>query len=500
MAKKTPSINYTSRDYSSIKNDLVAYAKRYYPDTFKDFSQPSFGALMLDSVAYIGDILSFYLDYQANESFLSTAMEYNNVIKLSRTLGYKFQPNPSSFGRLDCYILIPVESSTVAPDKNYMPILKKGSKFVSAANNIFTLLENLDFSKSTNDIVVAQTDSTTGAPTSYAVRTSGQVISGELGVLEVNVGPLEKFKKIRVGNNVSEILSVTDGNGNQYYEVDYLSQNVIYLPTVNRGDNRDTVADILKPVVVSRRFVVEQDAGGTAIQFGYGSDENPVEVKDPSEVILKLHGRDHITDRSFDPSVLNETDKMGVAPSNTSLTIIYRFNSNENVNAPAGTINKVINAKLEFLSAETLAIPKINFVKNSLQVINEEPIVGDVLFPTAEEIKQRAFSSFATQNRAVTKQDYVSMIHRMPSQFGTIKKAAIIQDQDSFNQRNLNIYVISADTSGLLMNTNDTIKKNLKTWITKYKMLNDTVDILNTRICNLGINFVISAFPGAKQI
>ena len=83
MSRKIVPIKYTSREFNSIKRDLTEYAKRYYPDSFQDFNEASFGALMLDTVAYVGDVLSFYLDYQANESFLDTAVEYNNIIRLS---------------------------------------------------------------------------------------------------------------------------------------------------------------------------------------------------------------------------------------------------------------------------------------------------------------------------------------------------------------------------------------------------------------------------------
>ena len=222
MPRKTPAIDYTSRDFSTIKNDLMEYAKRYYPDTFKDFSKPSFGALLLDTVSYVGDILSFYTDYQANESFLSTAIEYDNILKLANALGYKYKPYPSSTGLVTLYSLIPADSMA-APDKDYMPIMKRGSAFTSTAGARFTLVEDLDFSKTTNEIVVANVDSTTGAPTSYAVKMVGQVVSGEYGLETITVGNFQKFLKLQLGaNNINEIISVTDSNGNQYYEVDYL--------------------------------------------------------------------------------------------------------------------------------------------------------------------------------------------------------------------------------------------------------------------------------------
>ena len=108
--KKVP-IKYTSRDFNSIKQDLINHARRYYPDTYKDFNDASFGSLVMDQVAYTGDILSFYLDYQANESFLDTANEYDNVVKLTRQMGYKYRGKASSHGYVSFFILIPADSS-----------------------------------------------------------------------------------------------------------------------------------------------------------------------------------------------------------------------------------------------------------------------------------------------------------------------------------------------------------------------------------------------------
>ena len=73
--KKTVPIKYTSRDFESIRADLLEHARRYYPNTFQDFNEAGFGSLMLDTVSYIGDILSFYLDYQANESFKESSLQ-----------------------------------------------------------------------------------------------------------------------------------------------------------------------------------------------------------------------------------------------------------------------------------------------------------------------------------------------------------------------------------------------------------------------------------------
>ena len=497
---KKPAINYTSRDFTTIREELVAYAKRYYPEYVKDFSQPSFGALLIDTVAYVGDILSFYLDYQANESFLSTAIEYNNVVKLARTLGYKLQTNPSSFGVVTLYILVPTESNTVAPDVNYMPILKRGSTFSSTNGTTFTLIEDVNFADTTLERVVAQVNSDTGAPLKYAVRAYAQVVSGELGVETIDVGAYSKFPRFKMETtNVAEILSIEDSESNRYYEVDHLTQNVIYLPVVNNNEDRDTVKNIMKPIAVSRRFTIEKDALNTFIQFGGGSTETEVKYLDPSNVVLDIFGKDHITDNSFDPSVLTKSDKLGVAPANTTLLVTFRINTTQNVNSSANTITSVQSAIMRFKNPESLSTGQINEVRGSIEVNNSEAITGDISLPSSDEVRIRARANYATQNRAVTKQDYISVVYNMPAKFGSIKRASISQDSKSYNQRNLNLYLISEDNNGKLTQTNNTIKQNLKMWLNQYKMINDTVDILNAKIVNFGIKYSAMAMPNINK-
>jgi len=456
--------------------------------------------MLIDTVAYVGDILSFYLDYQANESFMSTAIEYNNVVKLARTLGYKLQTNPSSYGTVTLYILVPTESNTVAPDTNYMPIVKRGSTFSSTNNTSFTLIEDINFADSNLAKVVAQVDSETGAPTKYAIKANAQVVSGEIGIETIDVGEYTKFPKFELETgDIAEILSIEDSNGNRYYEVDHLTQNVIYLPVVNNNDDKNTVKNILKPIAVSRRFSVEKDALHTYIQFGGGSEETETKYLDPSNVILNVFGKEHIIDESFDPSVLNKTDKLGVAPSNTTLLVTFRLNTTDNVNTSANTITTVQNALLRFNSPESLSQTQINEVRSSLEVNNEEAIVGDISLPTSDEVRIRARANFATQNRAVTKQDYISIVYNMPSKFGAIKRAAIMEDPNSYNQRNMNLYVISEDSDSKLVKTNNTIKQNLKTWLNQYKMINDTIDILDAKIVNFGVKYVAKGMPDVNK-
>jgi len=502
VPKKKVAVKYTSRDFISIKRDLVEYAKRYYPDTFRDFNEASFGSLMLDTVSYVGDMLSFYLDYQSNETFLSTAIEYDNVVKLSKQLGYRPRFNPSSFGITTFYIMVPASAVGTEPNTAYLPTLEKGSEFMTENGQGFILNDDVRFSEVTTDEIAAgRIDPSLVQPTDYVVKASGRVISGNLRKVEISVGAFEKFRKARIpGDNIAEILSVVDSDGNSYYEVEYLSQDVIYKPVKNRTSGDTEPSAVMTAVPVPRRFVVDQDTRGAYIQFGFGSDSQlrTKSVADPSRIVLDVYGKDYIADKSIDPNNLIDTDKFGVAPADTILTVTYRSNTTDNMNVAVGGLNTVSSPILRFNNITSLDSAKVASVINSLEVYNDDPIVGSISYPTAEELKTRALAVFSTQNRAVTKQDYISMVYNMPPEYGAIKRCNIVQDKDSF-KRNLNLYVVSEDYTGDLTESNITIKENLKTWLRSVKMINDTIDILDARIVNLGIEFVAIADIEANQ-
>ena len=500
-AKKTPLVKYTSRDFTSIRNDLIEHAKRYYPDNFKDFNEASFGSLMIDTVAYVGDVLSFYLDYQANETFIDTAIEYDNVLKIGNQLGYKRKGPPASFGIVTVYTLIPATSNGT-PNTNFMPILRRGSSFTSLAGNQFELNEDINFSHPENEIVVAKVNADTGAPISFAVKAFGQVISGRMAQENISVGDFEKFLKVQLagGRDITEIISVFDGRGNEYYEVEYLSQNTIHVPVLNRGAGSDAAKYILKPKIVPRRYTVERTRSRTHLRFGYGSETkiNDETISEPRNVVLEQHGRNYVVDQNFDPSKLLQTDKFGIVPTNTTLTVTYRTNTNSSINSAANSITSVTKAILEFPNDSSVNNQERSVVRNSLEVTNESPILGEVLVDDIEELKKRIEGSFTTQNRAVTEQDYTSLVYSMDPKFGAIKRCRIMRDPDSF-KRNLNLYVISEDTNGFLTTTNSIIKNNIKVWLNNYRMINDTIDILNARTVNIGIEFSIVVSPDANR-
>lgn len=500
IKKFFPAIKYTARDFNSIREELLDYTRRYYPDTFRDFSEAGFGSLMIDTTAYIGDILSFYLDYSANESFLDTAQEYDNILKLGRQMGYKFSGNASSTGIADFFISVPANASGLGPDEDYIPILIRGTTLSSDGGALFVLNEDVNFSNPDNEVIVADVDAN-GVPTNYAIRASGQVISGELNTELIAVGDYEKLRTIELENeNITEIISVTDSEGNEYYEVDYLSQDIIFKAVTNRDTSKQYAPNLLRAFVVPRRFTTEKMLDKTILQFGFGSERdtttNP--LIDPATTVLNFHSREYVTDTNFDPTNLLGTDKMGISPSNTTLRIVYRSNTTETVNVAAESLTNVVDPIFQFELENTLNASSIVEVRSSVQVSNPKPILGDISLPNSDELKIRIMDSFSTQNRAVTSQDYRSLIYRMPANFGAVKRASISRDTDSF-RRNLNLYVISEDEFGKLEATNTVVKENLKTWLNHSKMVNDSIDILDAKIVNIRINFTVIATLEANR-
>ena len=497
MSKRSKKlIRYTDRDFNTIKESLVNYTKRYYPDIYRDFSEASFGSLMLDTVSYVGDVLSFYLDYQVNESFIDTATEYDNILRLGEQVGYYPSLRSPSFGILSLYLLVPSSPNGTGPDRDYLPIITKGSKYSTPGGDIYELLDDVDFSNPNNE-VVAGTEDAGGGATSYVVKAYGKVMSGELRQENITVGDFSRFLTVTLSaENVTEVVSVTDSEGHEYFEVPFLSHDTVFRTVINKDPaTRSAVPSILVTTAVPRRFISFVREQKVHLKFGHGSESSlkTDNTTHPSNVVLKMHGRDYETDDGFDPSKLLQNDKFGIAPANTVLNVVYRSNTSDNSNSATNSITFVGDQTFIFPES-ALSVDKINFVRGSLEVTNEKPIVGDVSIPTTNELKQRINDLFATQNRAVTEDDYRSLIYRMPAKFGKIKRAKIVRDQDSF-KRNLNLYVASEDEDRNLIVTNDVIKNNIKTFLQHYKMVNDTVDILDAKVVNIGIEFVAVINP-----
>ena len=390
------------------------------------------------------------------------------------------------------YAIVPANTTGLGPDTRYMPILKRNS-ILSSDGGSFILTEDIRFDNPANETVSARQDSN-GNATSYAVKAVGQVISGEFGVDTITVGAFERLRKVSLNvSNIVEIISVFDSEGNEYFEVEYLTHDVVYKAVPNKDENtRDNAPSLVRPFIATRRFTTEKTNNAITMQFGYGSDDEIATptLAEPSNIVLQRHAKNYVSDTALDPSDLIGTDKLGIGPANTTLTITYRSNTTNSANAAIGGVNKITNPVVEFNDPTITATTAAATTIASLECYNEEPIVGSVRQPNAEEIRIQAMNFFPTQNRAVTGTDYEAITYAMPSHFGAVKRCRVVRDQDSL-KRNLNMYIVSEDQQGKLVQSNSALKDNLKIWLNRYRMINDTVDILDTKIINIGIEFEV---------
>ena len=503
MIKKFP-IKYTSRSFADIKSDLVSYSKKYYPDTFRDFSEASFGSLVLDTVAYVGDIMSFAIDYQTNETFLPTALEINNIYKIGNQLGYKFKNNNSSTGQIAVYILVPSNAAGTGPDLSYAPIIRKGSIFTDNTGAAqFILLEDIDFNNKYLDSKVARVNTQTGNPTFYALKSYGEVISGIYGEEKINVNNFTKFPSFQLSQTtINEIISVIDSEGNDYFEVDYLTQNIVYRKIETIDNFTGELSSVLVPYSANRRFTVESDGTYLYLRFGngrYSSDDadRPDLLAEPSRKILNMQGALTISDKYLDPYNLVSSDNLGISPENTILTVKYRYNTNKSVNIQAGAL--VTSKKLDifFRNAESLSKNLMDGVASSVEVTNTEPITKGFESISTQELKQNILSSFHMQNRIVTQEDYEAACYSIPTNFGSIKRAKALKNTQN-HRNNISLYVISEDSNKNLVLANSTTKNNLKKWLNKSRIITDTVEILDAKIINLGIDFKILVDPNYR--
>ena len=394
---------------------------------------------------------------------------------------------------------MPASATGVGPDTRYLPIIKRGTRVTSTNGLNFVLIQNVDMADPRNLVVASQIDAATQTPTHYAIKAYGNVVSGQFGTQQITVGAYQRFLRLGLRSaNITEIISVVDSDGNEYFEVDYLSQDMVFKEIPNNNFKNDNTPSVLKPYLVSRKFVVERSRNGVALQFGSGDASASDVLASPQDVAMDIFGKDYVTDTSFDPTRLSKNTINGLVPTNTTLTITYRINNAANSNVAVGGIKTVSSAFLDFANRNSLVQSKINTVQDSIEVNNESPIIGSVANPTSMDLKRRIYDTFPTQNRAVTQADYENIAYRMPGKFGSIKRCSVQRDPDSM-KRNLNMYVISEDRLGKLITTNATIKNNLKTWLNQYRMLNDTVDILDAFILNFGIDFVVTPKTGVNR-
>tara|TARA_Y100001938_G_scaffold150640_1_gene242596 strand:- start:1417 stop:3282 length:1866 start_codon:yes stop_codon:yes gene_type:complete len=517
-------VKYINKQFDGLKADLMEYAKNYFPNTYNDFTTASPGQMFIEMAAYVGDVLSYYTDYALKENLLNYATEKKNLYNLAQSFGYKPNISVASTVGIDLFLTVPATGTGAnsAPNWDYAPVLESGMIIESTRGFQFKTIEPIDFSQNTAEspttITVSQLDGGTGQPTYYLLKKTVRAQSGEQKSTAITVGDAEKYKKIKINdNNIIGIDKVTDSDGNIWYETPYLAQDTMFQEHLNTSEFdpttfTDTAATpyVLSLRKTSRRFITRVTADDMLeMQFGSGiSDDPDVEIiPSPTNVGTNLPGSVNKLDTAFDPSNFLNTNAYGQAPSNTILTVNYSVGYGIDGNVDADDLTKISSGKVfEFPENATDNTVK-TAIQDSLLITNPEPASGGKSMETTEEIRQNALAHFGTQQRAVTREDYIVKAYSMPARYGSIAKVCI--DKDTVLEKStravkqnplaLNMYVLGYNRLKSLTNLNSTTRKNLKTYLSQYRVLTDAINIKHGYIINIGIEFGVVVLPGRSS-
>ena len=540
---KGKEINYLSRDFNSFKNNLVQYIKSYFPGTYRDFSENSTGMMFVELASYVGDVLSYYIDYQFKEGFLPYASERKNIMTLANYLGYKPKPAVPASTTLDVMQLVPSKldaSGKNVPDMRFALNIESGMEVRSSENpdSIFKTTNSINFSENREDspleITVFERDSA-GQASFYMLKKTAHASSGTLVKKRVEVGPPSEFFEIELTEtNVLEIVSVSDSDGGVWHEVPYLAQDLVLVEEPNTERNSPvyhkyagTVPYILRYLKTTKRYITHTNADNTTtLEFGSGSDklDETLLIPSMSTVGRNVNLSRATLDMGYDPSNFLKNDSYGEAPSNTTLIVEYYVGGGPESNVKSSVLNNVSVVKFsesnEYLSVSERSI--LETIKSSLMVNNPDPARGGKGEESDDELRMRGLASFPAQLRAVTRDDYIIRAYSMPAKFGSVAKAFVTKDGilDTQSQLDIlktntmdddvkpeglntvygeinnpfaiNMYILSYDDRKKLTQPNELVFKNLSTYMSQFRILTDGLNITNAFVINIGIYFEIS--------
>jgi hypothetical protein len=516
MATKRKNIQYINRDFSEIRASLIDYAKTYFPTTYNDFTPASPGMMFMEMAAYVGDVLSFYLDNQIQETYLQYARQTNNLYELAYMFGYKPNVTQVATTYIDFYQQVPskLSGSTYIPDFDYSLFIPQNARIQSTLNpNTSFLVEDpVDFSvSSSGDPTEVTIFSVAGSnPQYFLLKKTRKAISADLGTTTFTFGAPQQFSTVTINDDrIIGIQDIFDSDSNEWYEVDYLAQECIYKSIKNTNPNSPNLSQyegdtpyLLQLEQVQRRFITRFiDSGSLQIQFGAGTaaDTDETIIPNPDNVGLGLPFEQAKLTTAFSPSNFIFTKTYGIAPSQTTLTVRYLTGGGVSSNVPANDLTTLIGTNTQFLNSNLNSVTA-QTVFNSLAVTNPEAADGGGDGDTIEEIRQNASANFATQLRNVTQDDYLVRALSMPAKYGVVSKAYIEPTKAvslSAGQSNsvLDLYILSYNVNNQLTTASTALKQNLTTYLSQYRMVNDAVAIKDAFIINIGVNFDIIVLP-----
>ena len=518
-------VDYLGRDFADIRTNLIEFAKAHFPKTYNDFNETSPGMMFIEMAAYVGDLMNYYIDNQFRETLLLQAEERKNIFAIAQSYGYKPKLAVPATAELNFSVVVPAttnDAGDYVPDLSYAGVVSANSIIESDTGVEFTLLDSVNFkvSSSLDPLVVEQLIPASGTnPTNYRLSKKGIAKSGTRETETFTFSTAQKFAKIVLSNEkVTEIISVTDSNGKKYYEVPFLAQDTIFESIENTSLNDPALSQyqndtpfLLKLIKASKRFTTRVRADNkTELRFGSGVSDNADEViiPNPDNVGSSLGFGVSKIDEAFDPSNFLKTETFGQAPANTTLTVVYNYGGEVQHNVQADTITNFTD--LTYTINETgLDTDLLGESRQTLGVTNITPAAGGASQETLTEIKENAAAYLNTQNRAVTRQDYITRVYSLPQKYGNIAKAYIAQDEQLEIQNGgevtipnplaLNMYVLGYDENKNYQSINQAVKENLKLYLSQYRILTDAINIKNAFIINIAVKFSIVVRKGLNH-
>ena len=507
-----PNIVYLNKNFSSFKSDLIEYAKSYYPTVYNDFNQASPGTMFIEMASYVGDVLSFYLDNQLQETFLQHAKQKNNLYSMAYMLGYRPKVTAASIVNLDVYQQLPAKTvmGNRLPDFDYALTIQPGMQVRSSVNNsnYFFVGDKINFNLSSSldptTISVYQVNGA-GIPQSYLLQKSITAISGEIKTTSFSFGKSERFSTVSINDgNIISIIDAKDSNGNTWYEVPYLAQDYILKPVDNTAVNypsfnqyQNQVPYMMEKVTAQRRFTSRFKSDNTLeIEFGPGinSVADTAILPNPNDISVGLTaGGLSSLSSSFDPTNFVTTQTYGLAPNNVTITFQYLSGGGALSNSLSGELTVPISVTATGINTT---------YQNTVVTNNVSASVGGGDGDSVEEIRMNTLAEFPSQMRSVTQQDYLARTLCMPAKFGKISKAYITKEDATFGSYTVNdvadrtplllsLYVLGLDTNGALAEPSPALLQNIQTYISDYRMMTDALKIKSAYIINIGVNFDI---------
>ena len=489
-------INYLSKDFNSIKADLIDYVKRHFPSDWRDFNDASGGMALLEMIAYVGDILTFNIDRQVNEAYINRAVEIKNIVSLAQNFGYK--PKNQTPAVVNLAVSADFANST---SSETLFTLKKGATVLTNYEPVvaFEILSDVDFSNPANRIV-----RTAGGTTTISV--SGvSAVAGISKIFRYGAGDPVKFLKVTLpDSNINEVMSVSAGDGSEYFEVDNLARDTVFVGDVNTSNTSGDAGYIMRLKRVPKRFVVERDPSGlTSIRFGPGvlMEADADIIPNPNDFVLPptLRGSPSgFAPAAIDSTSFLKTKSLGVAPQNTNLTITYRAGGGVVTNVGPNTLTRIINKNMIFATPNlsSLSAVVVRNITNSLACNNGEQASGGEQAETVASIRENAVYNMGSQLRCVTLQDYQARIMSMPSQFGSVFRSFVRKDPN--NSMGVEMFLVTRNNQLQLTYPSVAIMNNIETYIKNFKSFSDTIKLTSGRLINIGVDFTVVPHASAN--